>query len=170
MEIKPNKWCLVDCQATREQYHYVNMYEEENKMAYNEAPKVGHAVEDMPTCDPIIDKYFRKKLQEVKETYKTERIKIIEKSKVGLAAAAYIKTLTDAKPDCYHQNVEDMVPFECLDNKERLLIKKLNETQTDIERELYELKLEIMFLLSQCTTLEQREKIYVRYEILNNIE
>ena len=153
--------------------HYNESYEiyhfqgkEENKM--NDSFKIGPTVGTDPVVakyDPIVENYLKKERNKIQQEGQKQREKIIAGSTLGKIAKNYYEAMETISPGCYHGSIESMVPFGFLSEEEQKKIRDINEKEYARCQELSELREVIMFKLSFCKTLREREDVYDEYDL-----
>lgn len=153
--------------------HYNESYEiyhfqgkEEDKM--NDNFKIGPTVGTDPVVakyDPIVENYLKKERNKIQQEGQKQREKIIAGSTLGKIAKNYYEAMETISPGCYHGSIESMVPFGFLSEEEQKKIRDINEKEYARCQELSELREVIMFKLSFCKTLREREDVYDEYDL-----
>lgn len=118
-----------------------------------------------PNYDPIVENYIKKERNKIQQEGQKQRDEIIAGSTLGKIAKNYYEAMEIIKPDCYHGSIESMVPFDFLSKEEQKKIHDINEKENARCQELSELREVIMFKLSFCKTLRQREDVYDDYDL-----
>lgn len=139
---------------------------EENKM--NDSFKIGPTVGTDPVVanyDPIVENYLKKERNKIQQEGQKQREKIIAGSTLGKIAKSYYEAMETISPGCYHGSIESMVPFGFLSEEEQKKIRDINEKEYARCQELSELREVIMFKLSFCKTLREREDVYGEYDL-----
>lgn len=139
---------------------------EEDKM--NDNFKIGPTVETDPVVakyDPIVENYLKKERNKIQQEGQKQREKIIAGSTLGKIAKNYYEAMETISPGCYHGSIESMVPFGFLSEEEQKKIRDINEKEYARCQELSELREVIMFKLSFCKTLREREDVYDEYDL-----
>ena len=137
---------------------------EEDKM--NDNFKIGPTVGTDPVVanyDPIVENYIKKEINKIQQEGQKQREKIIAGSTLGKIAKSYYEAMETIKPGCYHDSIESMVPFDFLNEEEQKKIHNINEKEYARRQELSELREVVMFKLSFCKTLREREGVYDEY-------
>ena len=154
--------------CTRRMEEYLKEYcKNQMKMEENEMIPGTFVNDEMSKYDPIVSKYYGKKLEELTKDFQKRRDAVISQSALGKAASNYISIMEKIKPNCYHESIENMVSPEFLTKEEQNKISEIYIKEGEAREKIYNEQEQVMFLLSHCTTLEQRERIYTRYGILS---
>lgn len=121
--------------------------------------------ENAPSYDPIVENYLKKEMNKIQQEGQKQREKIIAGSTLGKIVKSYYEAMETIKPGCYHDSIESMVPFDFLNEEEQKKIHDINEKEYARRQELSELREVIMFKLSFCKTLRERENVYYDYNL-----
>lgn len=139
---------------------------EEDKM--NDNFKIGPTVGTGPVVanyDPIVENYIKKEINKIWQEGQKQREKIIAGSTLGKIVKSYYEAMETIKPGCCHGSIESMVPFDFLNEEEQKKIHNINEKEYARCQELSELREVVMFKLSFCKTLREREGVYDEYDL-----